>query len=36
MLIRNYGDHWEIHTNSKSLCCIPETNIMYYVDYISM
>ena len=22
------GDHFVIHTNNKSLCCIPKTNIL--------
>lgn len=34
MLTRlNCGD-FTIHTKIKSLCCIPETNIMLDVDYI--
>ena len=30
------GDHFTIYTNIKSLCCTPETNIMQYVNYISI
>ena len=30
------GDHFTIYTNIKSLCCIPETNIMLYVNYTSI
>ena len=28
-------NHFAICTSTKSLCCIPETNIMLYVNYIS-
>lgn len=30
----NWGDHFAIHTNIESLCCMPETN-MSYVNYTS-
>ena len=30
------GDHFAIHTNSKSLFCTPEINIVLYVDYTSL
>ena len=30
------GDHFVIYTNTESLYCIPETNIMLYVNYTSM
>ena len=29
------GDHFGIYTNTQSLCCTPETNIMLYINYIS-
>ena len=29
------GDHFEMDTNVVMLCCIPETNIMLCVNYIS-
>ena len=29
------GDHFAMYTNIKSLCCTPETNIMY-IDYTSI
>lgn len=29
------GDHFEMYTNVKSLSCIPETNVMLYVNYTS-
>ena len=29
------GDHFAIYINIESLCCIPETNIMLYVNYTS-
>lgn len=28
------GDQTATYTNIESLCCIFETNIMFYVDYI--
>ena len=28
------GDHFRMHTNVKSLCSTPETNIILYVNYI--
>ena len=30
-----YGDHFTIYTHSKSYC-IPETNIVLYVNYITI
>ena len=30
------GVHFAKYTNIKSLCCIPETNIISYVNYISI
>ena len=30
------GDHFVVYTNIKSLCCTPATNIMLYVNYISI
>ena len=30
------GSHFTIYTNIKSLCYIPETNIMLYVNYTSI
>ena len=30
------GDHFTIYINIKSLYCIPETNIILYVNYISI
>lgn len=30
------GDYFAVHTNSKSLHCIPEANIMLYVIYTSI
>lgn len=30
------GDHITIYTNMESLCCILETNIMLYINYISI
>ena len=35
MLTRHHGDHFVIYTNIESLCCIPEANIILYVNYIS-
>ena len=29
-------DHFSKYTNTKSSCCIPETNIMLHVNYISI
>ena len=29
------GDCFLVHTSTKSLLCIPETNIMSYVNYTS-
>ena len=36
MLTKQCGDKFAIYTNSESLCCTPETNIMLHVHYISM
>ena len=30
------GNHLAIYTNIKSLCYMPETNTMFYVNYISI
>ena len=30
------GDNFTIYTNFESLCCKPETNIMLYINYISV
>ena len=30
------SDHFTIYTNIKSLCCTPKTNIMLYVNFISI
>ena len=30
------SDHFVIYTNIESLCCIPETNVMLYINYISV
>ena len=27
-------DHFTAYTHIKSLCCIPETNVILYVNYI--
>ena len=35
MLTRHCGDHFAIYTNIESVCYIPETNIMLYINYIS-
>ena len=29
-----YGDHFAVYTKIES-CCIPETNIKLYVNYVS-
>lgn len=29
------GDHFEIHRNTESLCCITGTNTVLYVNYNS-
>ena len=29
------GNHFAIHTNIKSLCCTPETNIRLYINNTS-
>ena len=31
-----HGGYFMIHTNIESLCWIPETNTMLYVNYISV
>ena len=31
-----WSDHFAIYTNVESLCCTPETNIMFYVNYTSI
>ena len=31
-----YSDHFAIYTNIEALCCIPETDIKLYVNYISI
>lgn len=30
------GDRFTIDTNIESLCCAPETNTMFYVNYTSV
>ena len=35
MVIRHHGDNFIIHTNVKSLCCTPETNMTLYVNCAS-
>ena len=30
-----HGDHFEMYRNIESLCCVPETNIVLQVSYIS-
>ena len=30
------GGQFAIYTNTESLCCMPETNIILYVSYISI
>ena len=30
------GDHFAMYTNIESLCCIPETNVMLYANYIAV
>ena len=30
------GDQFVIYINAESLCCIPETNIVLYVNYTSV
>ena len=32
----SYGDHFAIYANTESICFIPETNIIIYVNYISI
>ena len=36
MLIRHCRDHFAIYTNSEPLYCASETNIILYVNYISI
>ena len=31
-----YGNNFAIYTNIAKLCCVPETNIMVYVNYTSI
>lgn len=31
-----HGEYFTLHTNIESLCCIPETKIMLYFNYISV
>ena len=33
---RHWSIHFVMHVNVKSLCSSPETNIKFYVDYISI
>ena len=28
-------DHFSVHTNTRSLCCMPETNKTLYVNYVA-
>ena len=30
------GDHFAVYTNSESLYCTPETNMVLYVNHISI
>lgn len=30
------GDHFPIYKNTDSSCCIPEPNIMFYINYTSI
>ena len=30
------GGHFAIYTNIESLCCIPKTNIMLYINCMSI
>lgn len=30
------GDYFAMYTNIKSVCCTPKTNIMLYINYISI
>ena len=32
MVSRHYGNHFKIYVNSESLWCIPETNVIVYVN----
>ena len=31
-----HSDHFVMHTNIESLCCMPETYIILYVNYTSI
>ena len=31
-----YGEHFVMYINVKSLCCTPETNIIFCFNYISI
>ena len=35
MLPRYCGNHFAIYIIIESLCCAPETNVMFYVHYIT-
>ena len=30
------ADHFAVYTNIKSLCCMPETSVMLYINYTSI
>ena len=30
-----HGDHFEMYRNTKPLCCVTETNILFQVNYTS-
>lgn len=36
MVMTYCGDYFSIYTDSDSLCCTPEINVMSYVSYISV
>ena len=35
-MLTRHCDHFTTYTNVESLCCIPETNIKLYVNYITI
>ena len=35
-LLTYCGDHFIIHLNIESLCCIPKMNIILHINYISI
>ena len=34
-IIKTHCDHFATYTDMKPLCCIPETNILLFVNYTS-